>query len=347
MTQDLIIWLPDQADLPWAWTRGQDSGWAETEGQRRALAGEDNRSITVICPGQWVRMYPHDLPDMRASEKTQAAGYAIEDQLAAPLAEQHIILGAGEDRRVGVIGQDKMDQVLEMLAEAGLSANRLIADFDAMPEGAPRAVLDREVHGGRFGYALDQTFDSNASLPSANSLDLDGALNFLQGRYQARRNYNFDKGGLTRIAALFVATGLCWLLWQGAQIRAMNHQADALKAQMAERYQAVTGEPAPNNIARVVNRARADGKTAQIGFMDLSAALFNGLKNSEGVMVDTMRYDQARNELVLRLIYPRFETASELEATYSAMGFAFQSGAVRERGDDLIGEAVLTQGGRS
>ncbi len=347
MSDNLIIWLPDQADLPWAWTHGAQSGWAENATDRAALGQKDASAISVVCPGQWVRTYIHELPEMRAKEKLQAAGYAIEDQLAAPLADQHIVLGSGDDGRVGVISRAKMTAALEMLGEAGISPSRLVADFDIVGGDEPRELLDREVHPGKFGYALDTTFNPDTPLPAENVLNFSNALNFLQGEFQARRSLGFDLGGMTRIAALLAVAGMSWLIWQGSQIRAMNAQAKSLKSEMATLYTNTTGETAPNNIASVVNRARAQGKNTQIGFMDLSVALFSGISQSDGVMVDTLRYDQANNELVLRLIYPRFETASELESTFGNMGFAFQSGAVRERGQDLIGEAVLRAGGRS
>ncbi len=347
MSDNLIIWLPDQAELPWAWTHGSQSGWAETLADRQALSQKEASAISIICPGQWIRIYAHELPEMRAKEKLQAAGYAIEDQLAAPLTDQHIVLGAGDDGRVGVLSRAKLKAALDMLDEAGITPSRFVADFDVIGGDEPRELLDREVHPGKFGYALDTQFSPDTPLPPGDSLNFSDALNFLQGEFQARRSFGFDMGGLKRIAALLAAAGLSWLVWQGSKIRAMNSQAEGLKSEMATLYTNTTGEAAPKNVASVVNRARAQGKNTQIGFMELSGALYSGLAPNDGVMVDTLRYDQAKNELVLRLIYPRFETASELEATFGNMGFVFQSGAVRERGQDLIGEAVLRAGGRS
>ena len=347
MSQDLTIWLSEDVAGPWAWRYGTQSGWARNDAERAELAALGADTVSVICPGQWVRMFEHDLPAMKSKDRIRAAGYAIEDQIAAPLEDQHVVIADEPVRRVGVIANDKMIGLAAAFAEAGVTPTRLAADFDVLREGDDVILFDRHVHPGPFGYALDSEFDGSAALPGAGSLQWGSSLNFLQGDFQARRALSFDRRRLARAAVLLAVAGVSWLVWQGADIRAMNAQAEALKSEMNTLYTQTTGNAAPANLAAVVNRARADGQGTGQGFLDLSAALFNGLSSADGVMVDTLRYDNARGEIVLRLIYPDFESATALENTYRDSGYEFRSGAVREQGSDLIGEAVFTVEGRS
>ena len=346
MSQTLVIWLPEDLSAPWAWTLGDArSGWATSPDERAALSDLGAGSVSVICPGQWVRMFAHELPTMKAKDRIRAAGYAIEDQLAAPLPDQHVVISDDPVRRIGVIAADKMKAVTEALSAAHLSPARMVADYDVLPEGDAVILFDREVQAGPFGYALDRNFDQAAVLPRAAGLNWDASLNFMQGEYQPRRALSFDTRRLMRATVLLAVAGVSWLIWQGTQIRAMNAQAEGLKTQMNTLYTQTTGSDAPANVAAVVNRARNENQGASEGFVELSAALFSGLSDADGVMVDTLRYDRTRNEIILRLIYPNFESATLLENTYSNAGYVFRSGAVREQGADLIGEAVFSSEG--
>ena len=343
MSQKLVIWLAEDLSAPWAWTIGDaKSGWAGTGDERAALAELGASSVSVVCPGQWVRMFRHELPAMKAKDRLRAAGYAIEDQLAAPLSDQHVVIEDEPVRRIGVISAEKMSAISSALAEANIHPDRLVADYSILPDGNPVVLFDREVQPGPLGFAIDREFDERAVLPRASSLNWGDGLNLLQGDYQVRRALSFDTRRLLRAAALLAIAGVSWLIWQGSQIRAMNAQAAELKTQMNTLYTEATGEAAPANVAAVVNRARTNNQGQSEGFLELSSALFAGLSDADGVMVDTLRYDRSRNEIILRLIYPSFESATLLENTYGNAGYVFRSGAVREQGSDLIGEAVFS-----
>ena len=109
---------------------------------------------------------------MRGRERQQAAGFAVEDQLAGPLSEQHIVLGAGDDKRIAVIARSAIDAAHESLGVAGLTVSHMAADFDVLPEGAAISLIDREVHPGPLGYALDADVDQPGRLPDPASLKL-------------------------------------------------------------------------------------------------------------------------------------------------------------------------------
>ena len=126
MSQELVIWLPVDLSAPWAWTFNDvQSGWATTETERAALSDLGASTISVICPGQWVRVFAHELPAMKAKDRIRAAGFAIEDQLAAPLTDQHIVMQDDPVQRVGVIALDKMNAVRERFSAAGIAPSRM------------------------------------------------------------------------------------------------------------------------------------------------------------------------------------------------------------------------------
>ncbi len=345
MTSALTIWLPDDLSAPWAWTHGSESGWAATATERSGLAGRTSDGLDVICPGQWVRVFEHDLPNMRQSERVKAGGYGVEDHLAAAVTDQHIALASGDDKRLAVISRARMDLVQAALADHGLLAKRVGADFDVVEGEGPWRVMGRDIYPGRLGYSLDHSDEApDTGWPG---LDWTHTINLLQGDYQATSRFPLDRTRLTRFAALFLGGCVAWLLWHGAQIRGLQAQTDSIRAEMTEMYQTATGEAAPANLVAVVNRARRSGAGGQAGFSDLAQGLFAGLSQNSNVLIDTMRYDRGRDEIILRLIYPQFESAGQLEAAFGNLGYEFRSGAVREQGDQLIGEAVLAKGGGS
>ena len=91
-------------------------------------------------------------------------------------------------------------------------------------------------------------------------------------------------------------------------------------------------------------RALKAGGKNNFEFLQLSQILFQGVDKVEGLSVDQLRYQQARNQLQLRLIYPSFESASVFEAAIRDVGGELVTGGVREQSGQFVGEANLQAG---
>ncbi len=348
MSEPLIIWLPESLDTSWAYFQSEEvQGWASDHDERLALSRLDNGACIIVCPGTWFRTFSHSLPDMKASERLAAAGFAIEEKLAAPLDEQHIVLGIGDDQRVGVISKEKMEEILGSLDNAKLSPRQIIAEYEAFSgEMDAFETSGRLVQPGPMGYSLDSENEGHSSHALFPLMELDGVLNYAQGSFTRRQSALPKMRSFGGLAAAIVIAGFSWLIWQGAQARAMQQQADQLNAEAAQLYADVTGKTVPNPAATITREVRKGGKI-NADFMTLSSRFFNGLKQVDGVVVETLRYNEDRGQLTLKLIYPSFETAARLEQVFKADSSEFTSGAVREQNGELIGEGIFKLGGAS
>ena len=347
MSEPLVIWLPENLEDPWAYYQSADQqGWASDASERKELAAIDNGQAVFVCPGTWMRVFAHSLPDMKSSERLSAAGFFIEEKLAGSLNEQHIVLGAGDDQRIGVMGQTQIENLLAEFDQLGLTPSKLVAEYEVFSAGDDvMTVWHRSIQPGPMGYSLDAEEEGDNPLSFVPQMKLDGALNYAQGRFQRRQKTMPVMQSLTRLAALLAVSGLVWLGWQASQTRAMNQQTAELKTQAATLYTDATGKAAPNNPALAVTREVRSGGNPAVDFLSLSAHFFDGIKQVDGILIETIRYNDNKNQLNVKLIYPSFDSASQLEQIFSSGSGQFVSGAVREQNDTLIGEGVFTLGG--
>ncbi len=91
--------------------------------------------VTVFVPGEDVLLCHAQVPGSKRRLLAQAVPYALEDQLIDDVEEQHFSFGAikGDEVDVAVVGHAQMETWLTRLREAGIEANALIADVQAVP----------------------------------------------------------------------------------------------------------------------------------------------------------------------------------------------------------------------
>lgn len=98
----------------------------------RAWAGP----TTVLVPSEDVLILTVDLPFQTRRQREQALGFAIEDELAEPLAVLHLALGQEVSPRrhiAGAVRHDRMARWLALLAEADLDQAILLPDALTLP----------------------------------------------------------------------------------------------------------------------------------------------------------------------------------------------------------------------
>ena len=353
MTQRLIILLParDDGEALWGLMDGEEIiGY-----DRDALPVYDGSvDVIVILPGQSVRLYPHELPATSKRDRLRAAGFSIEDKIAVPLSEVHIVL---DDARIGVIDKADMQQALDMLTAANVKADKVYVDYDVLAglEGSI-AMQDRVVTAGTLGYTQDTQWVeagssyelSDEALLGAIGLRLDQAepLNFLQNGFSSKSSLNIDWRSYVAVGVLMVCLGVAALALQLSETQALKKQTIDTKIRMTQLYEQATGKTAPSNPVLAATRAMQSAGKDKLAFLRLSKILFDGVAQIENLSVDQLRYQQNAAELQLRLIYPSFETAAELEAAIAAAGGVLTTGGVREQSGEFIGEATL-RGSRS
>ncbi len=309
--------------------------------------------IDIVLPGQMVRIYVHALPKMREREKQAAARFTIEDRTGAALDEQHIVIGSGADSRLAVIDAAALRKTIAGLEAQSLQIADIYADFDWIaPQEQPLVFEDRIIFTGAEGYTIDPNWaeDDLASVVPAtwDALSFNSAaLSLRQGAFSRRSGLNLPFAALSKIAALLAIASVSWLSLKWAQTSAVRAQADDLKTQTASLYAQATGQAAPANPALAVTRAVKNGPVAGSNFIPLLASLNAALNQTDNIAVQTMNFDKNKSQLNLRLIYPSFESAGELEAAARRSGGVFRAGGVREQNGILIGDATFEIGGPS
>jgi len=168
MPRRLLIRLDAQGDAAWL-ALGRDG--TPLHGERAGLPepAADIVETIVLVPAEDVLVLP--LPDLPGSprQRQQALPFAIEEQLAAPVEQQHVVLAA-QPEAVLVVARARMQAWLSRLRAAGLTVDRMLPDGWLLPF-APATLL---LHGERA--LLRGAGDRLLALPAAQLEEQFGLL---------------------------------------------------------------------------------------------------------------------------------------------------------------------------
>jgi len=346
---DSVLILPE-SDGHEALLARRSRGSIETSrGDIDALAPLLSSPYAMVLPGQRVRSFLTDLPDnIKGAERLNIARFAHEDRIATDLTALHIVVGSGDPAPTLMVSTDTMDAVL-----GRFNPHTLLADFDALSDlaGDDVRVLGRVVTPGPQGMTVDADWadapvtvldDDTLARAIFNRLDSGDALDLRSGTY--RRRTQIQAGPWARVAAVALVCGLLGFGLSFAEARATAAQADTLRNQARTLYTQATGQPAPENLARIA-RSVGPTDTDPAAFLALSNTLFAALSNHPDIVVEQLSFEARENSLRLRLVYPGFGAPSALEQTVAASGAVFTTGGVREQGGRFIGDAAISLGG--
>ena len=358
MRDYLIILLPVNEDSSFQWARITDDAIIETGtstlSEMRNLS-QSNLPITLILPGQNIQTFEHTLPKMSRREQAKAVLFSIEDSLSTPLDTLHVALHDGDAKTVSVIGSAFMDNIQDWAKDNDLNITEVYADYQSLIglDGNPIALSDRIISPALLGHTLDldwykgvtQTVDQHTLFETIKN-NRANATNLMQGAFAPRSNFSAVKTPLIQFGGLVAALAMASLFLNTMQARSLSAQADDVKRQTAALYTAQTGQAAPSNPARTVTLAARNSANVPTQFLSLNAIAFKALSSFEDVTIDRLSYQNSRNEIQLRLVYPSFERAEAVQKAMEEAGGVFTPGGVREQNGRFVGEAVLKiQGG--
>lgn len=153
-----------QPDDTLLFARPRGDGWGISAD--RGGVDQRGKNLTVFLSGLDVSGHSALIPARNENEARRAAPYALEDELAEGVESSHVALSAPDKanpsaaRRINVISTERMDELIEMLADHGLDEAELISAHSLLPERdvlyeAPGLVLGRL---GDRSFALDAGF---------------------------------------------------------------------------------------------------------------------------------------------------------------------------------------------
>ena len=146
----LFILLPVLEDdaLLYAWRSAGSWQCAETYPESRFKGGED---AVAIAPGTAVTVHTANVAARRPADARRIAQFAVEDEVAEPVEDLHVALGAageGGTRTIHVVAAADMRRWSALLAGAGLADADIVAAHEGIPQGAaiiegPQEILFR------------------------------------------------------------------------------------------------------------------------------------------------------------------------------------------------------------
>ncbi|MEM6852343.1 MAG: type II secretion system protein GspL, partial [Pseudomonadota bacterium] len=241
----------------------------------------------------------------------ERSGFALEPELATTL--------------IGPCAQRAGAETVE------LRSMRAGALMEAMGQDGPNLAIGAA--GGAQAFLAEALTAFAAERP----------LNLLQGSFAPRRDWA-KATRPWRAAAAFAGFALAAsvFLFVGEAAR-NNAKAEAYRA----RAEALYRETFPED-KRVVNprsqmRARLGAMRgdASDGFLRLSAGLAASVEAVDAVSLSAVRFDSARDELQIDLLFNTYEDVEAVKREADALGLSIEEGGQRQLGDRLSGDAVV------
>jgi len=357
---DLIIIIGDNPNTAWEWrlTATGEAGRAQTDAEKTALSTKSFRRLLVVIPGQKVVTKLHTLGNLSDKQKRQAAGFSVEDELAANLDDSHIALD--DDTRMAIVANRFMENITTEMSVHGLSPDIICADYDSFANTDSFTYAGRIIQraGNGLGFAIEMdlaeaVLDAGQALPP--QIDSERFLQKIATALAAGhtpinlRQGQFSKSNLNGIASfkrsalLAAAIALAFIGTTVFQGMNTGRKTADLRAQMKTIYTDIyPGADIPDNPALAILRAQADLKSGnkQV-FVKLSALLAQSIKDVKGVEISSLRYDAAKGQLSLSIQYSSFDDVEKLKSAVTTSGGIFAESGTRQNGEGLSGDAVL------
>lgn len=353
MQDYLIILLPSQSEASVLWGRVRQN--TLTENGQTTLSGiksitHNNEAICLVIPGQNARTVEHSIPKMNRRERMNAILFSIEESISAPLDSIHLALEDSEPQTASLIAKQFMQDIHDWAQEEGINLRKVVTDYEALSsiEPSPLSLSDRVVFPGRQGHTIDlEWYDGpiNTLAPSALIAKLvdniPEATNLLQGEFSPQSAFRDYMKPVLQLGGMAAALGVAALFLHGMQASSMAAQAKDLHSQSGALYTQSTGQAPPANLARVVLQHSQQGQGVSTEFLALNSLAFKALSGFEDVRIERLSYQNTRNEIQLRLVYPSFERAEAVQKAMKEAGGIFIPGGVREQNGRFVGEATL------
>jgi len=317
--------------------------------------------------GEDVLLLAVAMPSMPAAQRRAAVAFAVEDRIAQPLDEVHVVLGpslGGGRWLVAVVSHTAM------AAQNAIAGLRLLPDTLALPVPAQgwavwggARVLVRQADGSGFAtsqQALPAFWAAAGSPPVtlyAGALPpgipvafmatlpvLDAALatfDLRAGRH-AGRGAGWPRG-LRGLLAVLALAGLGHLALLTADVVALGRIAKT-SATALHTALAATGQSTGTDLETALAQALAARQPAgQGGLLPLMVQIFTALAADAGrVTLQDLRYAAAGNTATLTLEAPDLATLQGVETALAGAGLTVSAGAATTGGGAAEVQMTIT-----
>lgn len=256
------------------------------------------------------------------------------DYALLPMAEHRAVFLTDHNRIIGAAGLN------------GFALDRPLADEIAVSLSGAESLTDVQIYGDDL-ESLDAeeavVVERHAALNGESIFvfmaeSLGSAPNLLQGTYRKRRDWRMTAGPWRRAAMLAAASlGAFFLSTVATSVRDLR-TADQLNAETLALHQAAFPDAATSDPRTHARQVLAAGG-GQPAFLHLTGAIADSVNSRDGVQIDRIRYNAARDEYSVNLRFSDIAQFEALKQRLESQGVrTAETGGVRRTGTVYLGE---------
>lgn len=301
----------------------------------------------AFAPATVVGHFRVPIPSRNEPEACRAALYAIEDELAQPVEDIHLVLGPRardtSERDIYVVDKSLMNYWLDLLSKAGLApgkilpeqclftdieqpvdlgnrliqreGNRIVGIDAALPRHARDALSAPSDMGGlQDGLHLIRLAERSASRPGAN---------LRTGIFSLPRNAKQGVSAWRKAAGIGIAAVSIWAGTLILEARNYNYATEQLNKRAAERYASIFPV---STVPADIDRATRDMLAAvsapdTIVFRTSVATLYEAVATGSDIRITGLNFDAQTNRLTATINTPSPDNTSLIVAFLQSRGF--------------------------
>lgn len=319
----------------------------------------------AFAPATAVGHFRAAVPARNEADATRAALYVIEDELAQPVEDIHLVLGPrakdSAERDIYVVDRSLMKSWLDLLSKSGLTPEKILPEqclFTDIehPVDLGDRILQRE--GNRIigiDAALPKQARDALSASSEASTFQDGLhLIRLAERSNTRPGVNLRTGvfalskdqkqGVTvwrKAAGIAIAAVSVWTGTLILEARNYNHATELTQKRAAERYAAIfPAASIPTDLDRATRDMLSVAVTPDtIDFRSSVAALYEAVALNPNTQIIALNFQGAESRLTAQLNSPSPEMMNGMITFLQTRGFQVTS----EPTDGVSADSPTTQ----
>lgn len=347
MKSILYIALPAEPDGPFQIAR-EKGGRLEVIHHRGPFGAT---GCVAFAPATAVGHFRVPVPARNEAEASRAALYAIEDELAQPVEEIHIVLGPksrnATDRDIYVVDRSLMMSWIALLSKAGLSPESIIpeqclfTDIDHPVDLGDRIIQrqgDRIVgietalpgHAGEEVPKSPETFDIEDGINLIRLVERSATrpgVNLRAGQFALEKSRKQGVSTWRKAAGISVAAVSVWTGTLILEAHNYNFAIEKLNEQATERYTRIfPGSAIPADLDRTTRDMLAVSTTPdKLEFRTTVAAIYEAVELNPGTQISALVFDSENSRLSVTLILPVPDTAATIVAFLQSRGFQVSS----------------------
>lgn len=321
----------------------------------------------AFAPSTAVGHFRALVPARNETDAARAALYAIEDELAQPVEDIHLVLGPRlkdtAERDIYVVDRSLMKSWLDLLSKAGLAPEKvlpeqcLFTDIEHPVDMGDR-IIQRE--GNRIigiDTALPQQARDALSVPAGASGLQDGmhlirlaersgsrpGVNLRTGTFALAKNSKTGVSAWRKAAGIAIAAVSVWTGTLILEARNYNHAAELLGRRAAERYATIFPAAAiPTDMDRATRDILAHSATpGSMDFRTSVAALYEAVALSANTQIVALKFERLENRLTADLSSPSPEALNTATSFLQSRGFQVTSPAADPEGEGQTAQIIL------